>query len=284
MESIAIPDKYVVKSTGPNQADVIIEPCYPGYGTTIGNALRRVMLSSLPGAAITSIKIKGATHEFATLPGVKEDVVEMILNFKKVRFSLHGVDETTVTLSVKGEKKVTAKDIKLSSEVELVSPDAEIVTLTAKDAEIEVELTIKSGRGYIPVESTETKKLPLGTIAIDAIFTPVKNVNYNVENVRVGQMTNYDKVIMSILTDGSVSPDDAVKDAAKILVEHFKQVSNFGPGKAPAVKNEVKDEKEVIKEDIVEAKPKKSVKSEDKTDEAKTKKKRGRPKKEKEKE
>lgn len=229
METISLPEKFDVKKTGDNQAVITIEPCYPGYGNTLGNALRRVLLSSLAGCAVTAVKIKGITHEFSTIPGVKEDTVEIILNLKRLRFKLHGVDETTATLKIKGEKKVKAKDIKLGSELEIANPDAEVATLTTKDADLELELTIKSGRGYLPVENIEKRKLLLGTIAIDGIFTPVRNANFTVENVRVGQMTNYDKLIMSVGTDGTISPEEAIQTAAKILVEQFSDIGNFGP-------------------------------------------------------
>lgn len=252
METISLPDRYQINSIDKHQADIIIEPCYPGYGNTLANALRRVLLSSLSGAAITAFRIKGVTHEFSTVPGVKEDIVEIILNLKKVRFSLHGSDETTATLKIKGQKKITAKDLKLSSDTQISSPDAEIATLTDKNSELEMELTIKTGRGYVQVENTETGKLPLGTIAIDSIFTPIKNVNYNVENVRVGQMTNYDRIILSITTDGTITPEEALKDASSILVNHFESIRNFvteekiaGPKveKKPK-KDEAKDQKE----------------------------------------
>ncbi len=283
MEKFALPDKYEVESTGTNQAKITIEPCYPGYGTTIGNALRRVLLSSLPGAAITSVKFNGATHEFTTLPGVKEDIVEIILNIKKIRFKLHNTDEVVVSLKVKGAKKIQAKDIKLTSDIEVVSPNAEIATLNDKSAEVDMELTVKSGRGYVPVENTETSKFSLGTIAIDSIFTPVKNVNYSVESVRVGQMTNYDRVILNISTDGIVSPEEALKQSASLLVDHFSQIVGFEKTPSSKVSKIKSSEKEDVekpaKVEKIEKKAKKTVKEEAEKEE-KPKKKRGRPKKE----
>lgn len=270
MENIQLPDKYEVKKTGDNQADVIIEPCYPGYGSTLGNALRRVLLSSLTGVAVTAIKIKGVDHEFSTIPGIKEDVVEIILNIKRLRFNLHGVDESKVTLKVKGEIVAKAKDIKVTSEVDVISTDAEIATLTSKDAELEIEFILKKGRGYLPVESIEKKKFQLGTIAIDAIFTPIKMVNYKIENVRVGKMTNFDRLILSIITDGSITPDESVKLASDILVDHFKQIVNLELTTKTKDKTEVKEAVEEVENE----------KSKDKAeDNAKPKKKRGRPKK-----
>lgn len=274
MEKLPLPEKYEIKRISENQADIIIEPCYPGYGTTIGNTLRRVLLSSLSGVAITAIKIKKATHEFSTLPGVKEDFVSIILNLKLLRFKLHKVNETKVMLKVKGEKKVKAKDIQTTSELEIVNPEADIATLTDKNAELEIELTIQSGRGYLPVENVEKKKIQLGTIAIDAIFTPVKNVNFRVQNVRVGQMTNYDQVILGITTDGTITPEEALKKASQILVEHYTAIiDNLGKTK--------KEDKKIDKSDELNIKEESEIKKiVDEPDAPKTKKKRGRPRKE----
>lgn len=278
MEKLPLPEKYEVKKIDSNQADIIIEPCYPGYGTTLGNALRRVLLSSLPGAAITAIKVKNVSHEFSNLPGVKEDVVEIILNLKKIKFKLHGTNETKALLKVKGEKKVKAKDIKTTSEIEVVTPEAEIATLTSKEAELDLELILKNGRGYLPVESVEKRKFQLGTIAIDAIFTPIKNVNYKVENVRVGQITNYDRLILTITTDGSLTPEDALKSAADILVDHYTQILNFGVGEKK-LKVEKKDIKEEL-EDKDRIPESKKYDLDKKETIIKPKRKRGRPKKE----
>ncbi len=280
MEKLALPDKYNVEKTGTNQAKITIEPCYPGYGTTVGNALRRVLLSSLPGAAITSVKFNGATHEFSTLPGVKEDIVEIILNLKKICFKLHNTDEAVVSLKVKGAKKIKAKDIKLTSDIEVTNPNAEIATLNDKSAEVEMELTVKSGRGYVPVENKETLKFSLGTIAIDSIFTPVKNVNYSVENVRVGQMTNYDRIILNILTDGTMSPEEALKKSASLLVDHFSQIVGFETTPATKASKTQSSKKEDL-DGLAKAEKsvKKTVKEEAEKEE-KPKKKRGRSKKE----
>jgi len=278
MEKLPLPEKYEVKKTDLNRADIIIEPCYPGYGTTLGNALRRVLLSSLPGAAITAVKIKDVSHEFSTLPGVKEDVVEIILNLKKLRFKLHGTNEAKAILKIKGEKKVKAKDIKSTSEIEVINPEAKIATLTSKEAELDLELILKNGRGYLPVESIEKRKFQLGTIAIDAIFTPVKNVNYKIENVRVGQMTNYDRLILTVTTDGSLTPEDAMKTASGILVDHYTQISSLGTGEL-----KTKSEKKEIKEETVDKKQPTEVKKIDQEKKeivTKPKRKRGRPKKE----
>lgn len=279
MEKFPLPDKYEIKKINLNQADIIVEPCYPGYGTTLGNALRRVLLSSLPGAAITAIKIKGISHEFSTLPGVKEDMVEIILNLKKLCFKLHNVNEAKAFLKVKGEKKVKAKDIKTTSEIEVINSEAEIMTLTAKDAEVDMELILKTGRGYLPVESVEKRKFQLGTIAIDAIFTPIKGVNYRVENVRVGQMTNYDRLILTVITDGVITPDEALKSAAEILVDHFAKIACLGKSEI-ADKIDDKSENKQIDDNKKLIESKKGDQEEKKDMSTKPKKKRGRPKKE----
>ncbi|MDD5342084.1 MAG: DNA-directed RNA polymerase subunit alpha [Patescibacteria group bacterium] len=221
MEPLPLPKNIEVKKIDHNRAVFTIEPCYPGYGNTLGNALRRVLLSSLEGAAITAVKIKNVSHEFSTLPFVKEDVVEIILNLKTVRFKIFSDGPVTVTLKEKGEKKVTAKDIKLTSEIEIGNPDQVIATLTDKKAEFEMELRVEKGRGYVPVESREKEKGEIGLIAIDAVYTPVRNVNFDIDNVRVGQMTNYDKLMLDITTDGTIKPEEALYQAAKVLDDQF---------------------------------------------------------------
>lgn len=277
MEHVPLPDQFEVKEIDQYQANIIIEPLFPGYGNTVGNALRRVLLSSLTGCAVTAFKIKGATHEFSTTPGIKEDLVEIILNLKTLRFKLHDVEEVRVTINAKGEKKVKAKDIKVTSDVEIITPEAEIATLTNKDSELEMELVVKSGRGYVPVENVEKKKLELGTIAIDAVFSPIKNVNFDIESVRVGQMTNFDRLIMSISTDGTISPEEAIKTAAAMMVDHFAQIATFGTKKIEDPVTEPAGDK-IIEEKSSEASIQKT--DEQPATDDKPKKKRGRPKKE----
>lgn len=204
-----------------------IEGLYRGYGLTICNALRRVLLSSLPGAAITRFKIKGIKHEFTTIPGVKEDVVQIGLNFKKVRFYFYASELQVLTLKIKGEKQVTAGDIKGNMNVEVANSNLHIAALTSKDAELDIELTVEKGLGYMPVESRKIEKLPIGTIALDAIFSPVVNVNFTVENMRVGDRTDYNRVLLCVETDGTVSPSRVVHKAANILLDHFKGVSDI---------------------------------------------------------
>lgn len=205
-----------------NRAQIIVKPCSPGYGTTIGNALRRVLLSSLPGAAVTSVKIKGVDHEFSTIDNVKEDVVEIILNLKTLRFVVHSDEPVELELSVSGEKVVTAADFSENSQVEVVNTDQVIATLTDASAELSMKVTVEKGRGYVPVEERETEGMEVGAIAVDAVFTPIRNVNYKTEHVRVGQMTNFDKLVLDITTDGTMTPQDAFESAADILVEQFQ--------------------------------------------------------------
>lgn len=204
------------------KTQIVVSPCYPGYGTTLGNAMRRVLLSSLAGAAATAVKMKGVDHEFSTIEHVKEDVVEIILNVKGIRFRLHTDEPVELELTVKGEKTVTAGDFEKNSEVEVVNNDHVIATLTDKAAEFHLKVMVSRGRGYVPVEAREKEKLDIGYIAIDSIYTPVRNVNFRTEHVRVGQMTNYDKLLLDITTDGTVSPEEAFTTAAGMLVEQFQ--------------------------------------------------------------
>ncbi len=203
-----------------------IEGLYTGYGITMGNALRRVLFSSLPGAAVTQFKIKGVQHEFSTIPNVIEDVVEIGLNLKKVRFRAHTDEPQTLTLKVKGERAVTAADIESNAEVEVINPGAHIANLSSKSAELEMELTVERGLGYVPVEARKSDKLPIGTMAIDASFSPVVKANFSVENMRVGDRTDYNRLIITLATDGSITPSSALHKAANILKDHFDKVSS----------------------------------------------------------
>ena len=204
-----------------------IEGLYTGYGLTVGNALRRVLFSSLPGAAITQFKVKNVQHQFSTLAGVMEDMVEMGLNLKKVRFRLHTDEPQTLILRVKGEKIVTAADIELNSEVDLITPDVKIATLTSKSSDLEIELRVERGLGFVPVESTKAEKLPIGAVALDAAFSPVVKANFSVENMRVGDRTDYNRLIVSVTTDGSITPSAALHKASNILKDHFDKISNI---------------------------------------------------------
>jgi DNA-directed RNA polymerase subunit alpha len=203
-----------------------IEGLFRGYGVTIGNALRRVLLSSLPGAAITKFKLRGAGHEFTTLPGMVENVVELGLNLKQVRFNFHADEPQELILKFKGEGDVKAAEIKGNAQVEIQNPDAHIATLTAKSAEIDMVLTVEKGLGYVPVETQKNERLPIGTVALDAIFSPVVNANFSVENMRVGDRTDYNKIKLSIETDGTISPSRALHKAANVLSDHLKKISD----------------------------------------------------------
>ena len=202
-----------------------IEGLYTGYGLTLGNSLRRVLLSSLPGTAITQIKIKNVNHEFSTLPGVVEDMLDITLNLKKIRFHSYTEEPQVLLLKVKGERIITAADIKLNSEIEIINPEAHIATLSEKNAELDMELTVEKGLGYSPVEVRKMEKLGVGVIAIDTLFSPVQRVNYVVENMRVGERTDYNKVRLEIETDGTVSPSAALHKATNILKDHYEKLS-----------------------------------------------------------
>lgn len=204
-----------------NRAVFEIEGLWPGYGHTIGNALRRVLLSSLEGAAITAIKIEGVPHEFSTLPGVLEDMIEVTLNLKRVRFRMHGPGPYTATLAAKGEGAVAAADIKAPSQLEVVNPEQPIATITDRKAALVMELTVEKGVGYQPVETRQKEKVEIGTVALDAAFSPLRLVNYEVENMRVGERTDYHRLRLHLETDGSITPREAFSQAARILEEQF---------------------------------------------------------------
>lgn len=210
-----------------------IGPLSPGYGVTIGNSLRRVLLASLEGSAVKSVKIDGVDHEFSTLKGMKEDVVELILNLKTARFKLNTEEPARMTLSAKGPAKVTTSDFKQTSEIEVVSKDQYLCTLE-KGGKLDLEIEVDKGRGYLPVEKRLEEKLPVGTILVDSIYTPVKKVRFEVENARVGSITNYDKLIVQITTDGSISAKQALSYAAGILVEHFQVIKEAVASKSIA--------------------------------------------------
>lgn len=240
---ISLPTKVkMIKKEG-NKASFEIEALYPGYGVTIGNSLRRVLLSSLPGAAITEVRIKGVSHEFSTIPGVLEDVVSILMNLKTLRFRLFSEEPQVVILKVLGEKEVKGSDFKIPAQVELVNKSAHIATLTSKKDNLEMEAKIEKGLGYFPVERREREKLEPGVIAIDAIFTPIRRVAFRIENVRVGERTDFDKLFLEIETDGTISPEKAFKEASKILMVHFSSFSE-------KIEEEIKEEKEKEKEEL----------------------------------
>jgi DNA-directed RNA polymerase subunit alpha len=199
---------------------LIAEPLERGFGTTVGNALRRVLLSSIEGAAVTAVKIPGAFHEFSTIKGIKEDVVDVILNIKKLRFKLHSDGKKVATIKVNGPKNITGSEIHVDASCEVLNPEQIIATLD-KDATFEAEMHIKKGKGYIPAELNKEETLPVGMIAVDSVFTPIKKVNFTVEKARVGRATDYDRLVMEIWTDGSITPEKAVSQAASIIIEHM---------------------------------------------------------------
>jgi len=208
-----------------NKATFEIEALYPGYGVTIGNSLRRVLLSSLEGAAVTQMKIKGVPHEFSTIPGVLEDVVTLALNLKQLRFRIftQGIasQPQKATLKVKGEKEVKGSDFELPAQLELVNKNCHIATLTEKKSELEMEIQVEKGVGYIPREVRKKEKPEIGVILLDAIFTPVQRVAFRVENMRVGERTDFDRLFLDIKTDGTISPEEAFWQASEILANHF---------------------------------------------------------------
>ena len=198
----------------------VVEPLEHGYGTTLGNALRRILLSSLPGTAVTTIKIAGVQHEFSTIPGVKEDVTQIVLNVKGITAKLHSPGTKRVYIQASGEGEVTAGDIKADGEVEILNPDLHIATLSA-DATLNMELTLSHGRGYVPADRNKPEQTIIGVIPVDSLYSPVNRVNYTVENTRVGNMTDYDKLTLEVWTDGTISARDAVSLGAKILCDHL---------------------------------------------------------------
>ncbi|MCK4592315.1 DNA-directed RNA polymerase subunit alpha [Candidatus Parcubacteria bacterium] len=249
MQKITLPEKPIIIKQGKNFAVFEIRACYPGYGSTIGNALRRVLLSSLIGSAITSVRIANVTHEFSTIPGVTEDVVEIILNLKKIKFKMHTNEPVKLSLKTSKEGKVKASDIKANSDVEIANKDSYIATITDKNTKLNMEIKVEKGVGYMPIEQQSEDKLEIGNIAIDAIFTPIEKITYHIENMRVGKMTNYDKLIFEIKTDGSITPEEAFKEATRLLVEHFNLFKEVIDRKTKEEEKKMEiEEKELLKE------------------------------------
>lgn len=249
MEDILLPTTIeFTDGDQPNVGKVVITPCQKGYGTTLGNALRRVLLSSLPGAAIESVKIDGVQHEFSAIEGVQEDVVEIILNLKQVAVRCFSDEPVVLSLTKKGKGDITAADFDKNSDVEIVNPDLKIMTVTDAKKEINLEVVIGKGRGYVPVEEKDSKSMDLGTIAIDSLYTPIRDVGYNVESTRVGDVVDFEKLVLNIETNGTITPKRAVEQATKILMDHFSLILD--------VSGEMTETEEVITEE----KPKKTVK------------------------
>ena len=239
MQNIALPKKIEFKTgSDPKEGVITVEPLFPGYGMTLGNSLRRVLLSSLPGAAVIGVKIKGASHEFMALPQIKEDVLEIILNLKQLRLQIFTEEEVRLELKAKGKKTVTAGDIVKNSLVAIKNPELVLAHITDEGGSLEVEITVKEGRGYKLAEGSKKDNREIGYIEIDSVFSPVTLVSINVENTRVGKMTNWDKLSLNVKTDGTITPEEAFNEAVKILVNQY---TSFLPQSRTA-ENKVSDE------------------------------------------
>ena len=225
--NVTLPSKPRVVSEEGFKGIFEIDGLYPGYGHTLGNSLRRIILSSLPGAAITQVKIDGVEHEFSTLSGVKEDVLTILLNLRRVRLQLHGDEPMTVTLKTSGAGVVTAKDIVTPTQVEILNPEQHIAEITNKTAKLNIEITVENGLGYVPREVHQKNKVEIGTIALDAVFTPIRRANYEVENMRVGDRTDYNRLRMVIETDGTFSAREALEKSIEVMIHQLKSIIGF---------------------------------------------------------
>lgn len=237
-----------------NYGKFVVEPLERGYGTTLGNSLRRILLSSLPGVAVTSVKIDGILHEFSTIPGVKEDVTEIILNLKKLAIKLNGENTKRVLINSIGPKEVTAADILGDSDVEIFNPELHIATLE-ENATLIMEINMARGRGYVPADMNKDENTPISVIPTDSIFTPVRKVNFTVENTRVGQVTDYDKLVLEIWTDGSITPSEGVSIGAKIMQEHlnlFVELTDSAEGMEIMVEKEENQKEKALEMTIEE--------------------------------
>lgn len=225
--SIVLPSKPKIISEENFTGIYEIDGLYPGYGHTLGNSLRRIILSSLPGAAITGVKIAGVSHEFSTISGVKEDVIMIILNLKKVRISLTTDEPQTLKLKIKGAKDITAKDIECPGQASILNPDLHIATLTDKNSELDIEFRVEKGLGYVPKETIQKERVDIGEISLDAVFTPIRRVNYEVENMRVGNRTDFNRLKLFIETDGTLTPKEALEKSIEIMITQLKAIVGF---------------------------------------------------------
>ncbi len=225
--NVTLPSKPRVVSEDGLRGVFEIDNLYPGYGHTLGNSLRRIILSSLPGAAITQVKIEGAEHEFSTLAGVKEDVITILLNLRRVRLTLHGDEPMKITIKKSGAGNITAADLVTPSQVEVLNPEQHIAEVTAKSTNFEMELLVEKGLGYVPREIHQKEKVEIGTIALDAVFTPIRRANYEVENMRVGDRTDYNRLRVTIETDGTFTPKVALEKSIEIMIHQLKSVIGF---------------------------------------------------------
>lgn len=236
----------IIKETG-NKGSYEIGGLYPGYGHTLGNSLRRIILSSLPGAAITSIKIAGIPHEFSTIKGIKEDIISMILNLKKIKFSIVAGEEIVLTLKKKGVGAITASDIDVAGQVEVLTPDQHIATITESDTVLQMEITLSNGIGYVSKEVLQKERVPVESIALDAAFSPILNVSYDVDQMRVGDRTDFNRLIINIETDGSITPKEALEKSIEIMIYQLKAIIDFQD--VEVVKEEIESQKEESKDD-----------------------------------
>jgi DNA-directed RNA polymerase subunit alpha len=225
--TIVLPSKPRIVSEEKFSGVYEIDGLYPGYGHTLGNSLRRIILSSLPGAAVTSVKIVGASHEFSVLPGVKEDVINILLALKQVRIRMHTTESQTLTLKVKGVHTVTAGDIKAPGQVEILNPELHIATLTDKTSELDMEITIEQGLGFVTKDVREKNRVDIGSIALDSIFTPIRRASYEVENMRIGDRTDFNRLRITISTDGTIAPKDALEKSIEIMINQLKAIVGF---------------------------------------------------------
>lgn len=227
MENILLPSTIEFKKTDiKNTAEVIVTPCHHGYGTTLGNALRRVLLSSLPGAAVESIKINGVQHEFSAIEGVQEDLIEIILNMKELAVKSHSDETVKLSLSKKAIGPVTAADFEKNADIEIANPELVICNLTS-DKPFEMEITVGKGRGFVAASEKDTSHYDLGTIAIDSLYTPIRDVGYNVDLTRVGDVTDYEKLTVTVTTNGTITPKQAVGQSTKIIMDHFSLLADL---------------------------------------------------------
>lgn len=229
--NMVLPHKVESPAITQNYGRFIISPLESGYGLTLGNALRRILLSSLPGAAVTSVRVSDVHHEFSAIPDVREDMTQLILQVKQLRLRLHGVESTRLRLEHRGEGTVTAADIWCPPEVEIINPELYLFTVDSPDAHIEMEFEVRSGRGFSPAE--DRGRLPIGELPVDAIYSPIRRAHYDVERARVGQRTNYDKLILEVWTDGTVRPEEAMSQAAQILMRHLVVISGIDANQIP---------------------------------------------------
>ncbi|PIR70363.1 MAG: DNA-directed RNA polymerase subunit alpha [Candidatus Niyogibacteria bacterium CG10_big_fil_rev_8_21_14_0_10_42_19] len=246
--SIILPSKPRIVEEGGDKGVYEIDGLYPGYGYTFGNSIRRTLLSSLPGAAVTRVKIEGAKHEFSTIPGIKEDVISIILNLKQLRVKIFSDEPQTLRLKIKGEKEVKAGDFQKVTQVEVVNPDLNIATITDKNTTLEIEIVVERGLGYVPKDVLQKEKVETGSILLDAVFAPIKRVNYEVENMRIGDRTDYNRLRLTIQTDGTISPREALENAIGIMIGQLKAVVGFKEDPEEKAPEKLNEEDVVAKE------------------------------------